>query len=243
MEFFNRNLSALLFPLIPLLLNSCATLQPIPHDARLPVAILPLRDLTGQYHTIEPSLEMLAMNALKNDFIFDKPHPSVTHVINRAEILQNHFEPADSTHSQLTKYILVGDVERVAYEPVENLQDLLTAYHLLGFLGIALASSSDQMGVYLQYRIQILNARHQPIDSMVVVGVAIGDIATTSRATLTGRANLVAACHLVQQLTVILAEHGIDVQKQLLWIKPHKELWQTCQDIVNGVHITDTEAK
>jgi hypothetical protein len=50
-------------------------MQPIPQSSRLPVSIMPLRDLTGQYKTIAPSFEETAKYALKNDYVIDTPYP------------------------------------------------------------------------------------------------------------------------------------------------------------------------
>lgn len=195
--------NASLYITFAILLVSCSTqpIRPLPREERLPVTAVALRDLTGAYKTITPSLERSLEISLAHDFfVIARSKFDTDKLVIAQNFLRPSFDVADTNRGVL----LSGDVERIDYKPVKTIKEMITTYALFGLVGLALYPNDDDMALYVQYRIYANDIERNTTDTLLVAGVATGNPKSVSRASLTIQANKMAACDLVNQLCQVL---------------------------------------
>ncbi len=209
--------SLYLISFLSILLFSCSPviLKPIPAEDRQSVYIYPLENLTNENTNAFVPYEKLC-NTVINGELIDVIEKNFEGKI-KIRTYPNPFRAITSADSSNAQFKIRGVCERLSYEPAEDVDDVIAKYAVFGILGIGYTKISyNDMCLYSQYRIWILDNSSTVIDSFVTVGIAAGNREKISRKQLTNESNSNAAYRFGSKFTEsIFKKHRYDLPSKL----------------------------
>jgi hypothetical protein len=209
---------------------------PLPENQRIPIRIQPLKDLTGQSQTFEPSFDTLITLLLAPGLIeVVEPYSNDPSRAMADMSYQNPVRVLQTDDKTTPQYEFTGEIELISYGSSQDVKKQIAAYAMWGLWGLAAIGGSKDMVACVQYRIYLHDSKGVVIDNIVTIGVSSGNMKKKSRRQLTYEAISDAAGQFQIGLLKCLSKQGHKFDSQLIKWLSQREGNNKRTQIINSI--------